>query len=155
MKEQRAAPPAGRSRRTPAPAGRSRPDRLPQRREALQDERRLHDLPRRRRLERRSPRRSAWPARPRATLTFYNKYKTESGYDFFRVEVSTNGGTSWTQIRSVSGTSSGYPSWAAQVSLSLNAYAGQSNVKVRFRFTSDSTIADWGVAFDDVVVTAQ
>ena len=90
-----------------------------------------------------------------ATLTFYNKYKTESGYDFFRVEVSTNGGTSWTQIRSVSGQSSGYPSWAAQVSLSLNAYAGQSNVKVRFRFTSDSTIADWGVAFDDVVVTAQ
>lgn len=90
-----------------------------------------------------------------ATLTFYNKYKTESGYDFFRVEVSTNGGTSWTQLRSVSGQSSLYPSWAAQVSLSLNAYAGQSNVKVRFRFTSDSTIADWGVAFDDVVVTAQ
>ncbi|MFL6246492.1 MAG: hypothetical protein ACJ74H_10745 [Thermoanaerobaculia bacterium] len=90
-----------------------------------------------------------------ATLTFYNKYKTESGYDFFRVEVSTNGGTSWTQLRSVSGQSSLYPSWAAQVSLSLNAYAGQSNVKVRFRFTSDSTVADWGVAFDDVVLTAQ
>ena len=90
-----------------------------------------------------------------ATLTFYNKYKTESGYDFFRVEVSTNGGTSWTQLRSVSGQSSGYPSWAPQVSLSLNAYAGQSNVKLRFRFTSDSSIADWGVGLDDVVVTAQ
>lgn len=90
-----------------------------------------------------------------ATLTFYNKYKTESGYDFFRVEVSTNGGSTWTQLRSVSGQSSGYPAWASQVSLSLGGSVGQSNVKIRFRFTSDSTIADWGVAFDDVVVTAQ
>jgi hypothetical protein len=90
-----------------------------------------------------------------ATLTFYNKYKTESGYDFFRVEISTNGGTSWTQLRSVSGTSASYPSWATQVSLSLNAYAGQSNVKLRFRFTSDSSVADWGVALDDIAVTAQ
>lgn len=90
-----------------------------------------------------------------ATLTFYNKYKTESGYDFSRVEVSTNGGTSWTQLRSVSGQSSGYPSWAPQVSLSLNSVLGQSNVKLRFRFTSDSSVTDWGVALDDVMVTAQ
>jgi hypothetical protein len=55
----------------------------------------------------------------------------------------------------VSGTSSGYPAWAPQVTLSLNAYAGQSNVKLRFRFTSDTTIADWGVGLDDIVVTAQ
>lgn len=93
--------------------------------------------------------------RTSATLTFYNKYKTESGYDFSRVEISTNGGTSWTSLRSVSGTSSGHPAWAPQVSLSLNSYVGQSNVKLRFRFTSDSTVADWGVALDDIVVTAQ
>jgi hypothetical protein len=90
-----------------------------------------------------------------ATLTFFNKYKTESGYDFFRVEVSTNGGSTWTQLRSVSGQSTSYPSWAAQVSLSLTSYVGQSNLKVRFRFTSDTSVTDWGVAFDDVVVTAQ
>lgn len=90
-----------------------------------------------------------------ATLTFYNKYKTESGYDFWRVEISTNGGTSWTQLRSVSGQSSGYPSWATQVSLSLNSYVGQSSVKLRFRFTSDGSVTDWGVALDDILVTAQ
>lgn len=90
-----------------------------------------------------------------ATLTFYNKYKTESGYDYFRVEISTNGGTSWTQLRSVSGTSSGYPSWATQVSLGLGSYVGQSNVKLRFRFTSDSSVADWGIGLDDILVTAQ
>jgi hypothetical protein len=90
-----------------------------------------------------------------ATLTFFNKYKTESGYDYFKVEVSTNGGTSWTQLRSVSGTSTSYPSWASQVSLSLTPYVGNSSVKIRFRFTSDSTVTDWGVAVDNVVVTAQ
>jgi hypothetical protein len=89
-----------------------------------------------------------------ATLTFYNKYKTESGYDFSRVEISTNGGTSWTSLRSVSGTSSGYPAWA-QVSLSLNSYVGNSSVKLRFRFTSDTSVADWGVALDNIVLTAQ
>jgi hypothetical protein len=90
-----------------------------------------------------------------ATLTFYNKYKTESGYDLWRVEISTNGGSTWTQLRSVSGQSSGYPSWAPQVSLSLTSYVGQTNLKVRFRFTSDTSVSDWGVALDDIVVTAQ
>lgn len=89
-----------------------------------------------------------------ATLSFYNKYKTESGYDFSRVEISTNGGTSWTSLRSVSGQSTGYPSWA-QVTLNLNSYVGNSNCKLRFRFTSDSSVADWGVALDQILLTAQ
>jgi hypothetical protein len=55
----------------------------------------------------------------------------------------------------VSGQSSGYPSWAPQVSLSLTSYVGQTNLKVRFRFTSDTSVSDWGVALDDIVVTAQ
>lgn len=93
--------------------------------------------------------------RTSATLTFYNKYKTESGYDFWRAEISTNGGTGWTQLRSVSGQSSGYPSWAPQVSLSFTGYVGQSNVKLRFRFTSDTTVTDCGVGLDDILVTAQ
>lgn len=90
-----------------------------------------------------------------ATLTFYDKYKTESGYDFSRVEISTDGGSTWKQLRAVSGTSSGYPSWAPQVSLNLDTYAGKSNVRIRFRFTSDSSIADWGLAVDDIMVTAR
>jgi len=89
-----------------------------------------------------------------ATLTFWNKYKTESSYDFVIVEVSTNGGTSWTQLSKVSGTSTSYPSWT-QRTQSLTAYAGQASVKIRFRFTSDGSVNDWGLAVDDVVVTAQ
>ncbi len=90
-----------------------------------------------------------------ATLTFYNKYKTEASYDFAIVEVSTNGGTSWTQLRKVSGQSSGYPSWAPQVSLSLNAYTGNTNCQIRFRFTSDTSVTDWGYAVDSILLTAQ
>ena len=90
-----------------------------------------------------------------ATLTFYNKYKTESGYDYAIVEVSTNGGSTWTQLRKVSGQSSGYPSWAPQVSLSLTPYVGNTSCKIRFRMTTDSSVADWGYAVDDIVLTAQ
>jgi hypothetical protein len=89
-----------------------------------------------------------------ATLTFWNKYKTESGYDFVIVEISTNGGSTWTQLSKVSGTSTSYPSWT-QRTQSLSAYAGQSSVKIRFRFTADASVNDWGLAVDDVVVTAQ
>ena len=38
--------------------------------------------------------------------------------------------------------------------LSLNSYAGQSNVKIRFRLTSDTSVVYWGVAVDDIAVTA-
>jgi bacillopeptidase F len=93
--------------------------------------------------------------RTSATLTYYFKHSTESGYDYFWVEVSTNGGTSWTTLSKVSGASSGYSGWAPQGSLSLTPYVGGTNVKIRFRLTSDTTVQDWGAAVDDIVVTAQ
>jgi hypothetical protein len=40
------------------------------------------------------------------------------------------------------------------VTLSLNAYAGRSNVKIRFRFTTNGSVDYWGVALDDIAVTA-
>ena len=93
--------------------------------------------------------------RSSATLKYWTKYKTESGYDFLKVEVSTNGGTSWTQLSSVSGTSSGYSAWAPQVTVNLTPYVGNANCKIRFRFTSDTSQQDWGVAVDDILITAQ
>ncbi len=95
-----------------------------------------------------------------ATLTYYFKHSTESGYDFFRVEVSTNGGTSWTSLSSTSGASSGFSQtagsgFAPQKTISLTPYVGNANVKIRFRLTSDVSITGWGAAVDDIVVTAQ
>lgn len=93
--------------------------------------------------------------RTSATLTYWFKHDTESGYDYLRVEVSTNGGSSWQQLQQRSGLSSGWSGWAPMATLDLTPYVGSSNVMIRFRFTSDSSVTDWGVAVDDIVVTAQ
>ncbi|MBK6314545.1 MAG: S8 family serine peptidase [Blastocatellia bacterium] len=97
-----------------------------------------------------------------ASLAFRSKYQTEATYDYFKVEISTNGGTSWTALTSgsgLNGTSSGWQSTAGVAMLantySLNSYAGQANVKIRFRLTSDASVQKWGVAVDDIAVTAQ
>ncbi len=94
-----------------------------------------------------------------ASLTYFAKRQTESSYDFFRVEVSTNGGSSWTSLSSVSGSSSGFTTTAGSGMLSntvsLTPYAGQANVMIRFRLTTDVSVTQWGVALDDVTVTAQ
>ena len=87
------------------------------------------------------------------TLTFWTKYRTEANKDFLRIEVSVIGG-SWTTLSSFSGTSSGYPNWS-QATVSLNAYAGLPNVRIRFRLTSDWLLTDIGVKLDDIQLVAQ
>jgi hypothetical protein len=93
-----------------------------------------------------------------ATLAFKAKQQTESSYDFFRVEVSTNGGSTWTSLSSVSTTSTGFTmtngSGMVARTISLTPYVGQANVKIRFRLTSDASVQYWGVALDDIAVTA-
>jgi immune inhibitor A len=89
------------------------------------------------------------------TLTYAVKYKTEASYDFFSVLISTNGGSTWTTLSNVSGTSSGYSNWAPLQTINLDSYAGQTNVKLRFRFTSDGSVTDYGVALDEVKVVKQ
>ena len=82
------------------------------------------------------------------TLTFWHKYSTESGYDYGYVEISTNGGTTWTHLASYNGTLS---TWT-QVSISLSSYAGQS-IKIRFRLQTDGGVVDDGWYIDDIVVS--
>jgi Bacterial pre-peptidase C-terminal domain len=90
-----------------------------------------------------------------ATLKYAYKFSTESAYDFFIVEISKDGGTTWTQLSKSSGKSSGYSVWAPLASVSLNTYVGSSSCKIRFRLTSDGSVTDWGAAVDSVQVTAQ
>jgi hypothetical protein len=94
-----------------------------------------------------------------ASLTFRYKQQTETSYDFFKVEVSTNGGSTWTNVSNVSTTSTGFTTTAGSgmvaKTISLTGYAGQSNVKIRFRLTTDTSVVYWGVAVDDILVTAQ
>lgn len=81
-------------------------------------------------------------------LNFKMRYDLESGYDFVIVDISTNGGGTWTPVASTTGTSGGTFN---SFSVPLNAYVGQ-NVKFRFRLTSDVSVAADGAYIDDVSV---
>ena len=91
-----------------------------------------------------------------ATLTYAFKHSTEASYDFFQVRISTDGGTTWTNLVNVSGASAGYSAWASpNASINLNAYAGQTNVKVQFRLTTDVSVTAFGVALDEIKFVKQ
>jgi len=82
------------------------------------------------------------------TLSFWHIYTTEAGYDYGRVEYSTNGGGTWIEATRFSGSQS---SWEL-VTIPLPALDGDSNGRIRFRFTSDgSQVAD-GWHIDDILL---
>jgi len=82
------------------------------------------------------------------TLTFWHHYEFESGYDYGRVEISSDGGTNWTELVSFTGTKS---EWT-KAEVNLSAYAGEPDVRIRFRLTSDSSVSHDGWYIDDVNV---
>ncbi|MBI5676014.1 MAG: DUF4214 domain-containing protein [Nitrospirae bacterium] len=79
------------------------------------------------------------------TLTFWHKYRTEICCDHAYVEISTNGGTSWTTLAAYQGTLS---TWT-QISIDLSSYIGQS-VKIRFRLQADGSVVYDGWYIDDI-----
>jgi hypothetical protein len=112
-------------------------------------------------------------------LTYYHIYSTESGYDGGRVEISVNGGSSWTALTPTPpyggtitnsgnacswatstacyiGTSTGYPNTWQSASISLSGYNGQT-VLLRWNFTTDSSAggsgANPGWYVDDIQIT--
>ncbi len=84
------------------------------------------------------------------SLTFRHYYSDYSATsDFAYVEVSVNGGTSWTTIQTYSSTQ-GSATGFASVTITLNDYLNQPNFKFRLRY-----VATWndGWAVDDVVLS--
>ena len=85
-------------------------------------------------------------------LEFYEIYVTEPAWDFCDVDVSTDDGDSWIELRSTSGSSGGWN----LASIDLSPYAG-SMVHIRFHFDSSDELyndyAGWWV--DDVAVTTR
>ncbi|MRS13214.1 MAG: tandem-95 repeat protein [Actinobacteria bacterium] len=82
-------------------------------------------------------------------LDFWTYYNTEGGYDFFWVQVSTDGGTGWNTLARWDGWSGG---WSHRT-LSLAPYVGSPDVRIRFVLTTDSSVIYQGVWVDDVRVT--
>ena len=85
----------------------------------------------------------------RPALRFYHRHGLEDDFDFGSVEVSTDGGASWgATLASYTGTRA---SWTRD-QLSLDAYAGQSDVRLRFRLETDESVVMDGWYLDDVYV---
>jgi hypothetical protein len=90
-------------------------------------------------------------AATQVTLSFYEWYYLESCCDYMYMDVSTNGGLSWTSLRSGL---TGYTSaWLART-FDLTSYKG-SSVQLRFRLTSDAsgTYAGWYIDSLSVVAS--
>lgn len=107
-----------------------------------------------------------------AWLTFKTTWDIEGGYDWGTVEASTNGGASWTPLsgrltRAGHGVASNYaggkqsnggPGYDMNKRIEdaelidLSAYAGLSNVKLRFRLQADSGAQGKGWFIDDILV---
>ncbi|MFZ4619673.1 MAG: M14 family zinc carboxypeptidase [Bacteroidota bacterium] len=104
-----------------------------------------------------------------AELKFRTKWSIESVWDFGVIEVSTNGGTNWTNVRAQSSrkgsgrggskqpaTEYGYDafspgaSWIDQTA-DLSAYVGQ-QIKIRFRLSADGGDQRDGWYLDDIKI---
>ncbi len=83
-------------------------------------------------------------------LTFYHWYSIETGWDTGFVEVSTDGGSTWTSIAHYTGHNT---TWNLQV-LNISAYAS-ANFTFRFRFKSDGSVVYPGWYIDTVSIIGQ
>lgn len=84
-----------------------------------------------------------------ATFSFWDRYATESGYDFCNTEISTNGGSSWISLARYSGTNT---TWTQRRYNISDLVAGKTNVKIRFVLTSDGSQTADGWYVDDILI---
>jgi immune inhibitor A len=100
-----------------------------------------------------------------ATLSMRMAYNIEANWDYAYVSVSTNGGTSWTNLAApgvttttntngqnagngITGSSGG--AWRT-ANFNLAAYAGQT-VLLRIRYWTDPFTFNWGLVVDDITI---
>jgi hypothetical protein len=83
-------------------------------------------------------------------LQFYHRYATEAGFDFCMVEVSSDNGTNWQTVKSYDGTLS---TWT-QENVDITPFAnGSTQMRIRFRLTSDAGVTGDGWYIDDIKLT--
>ncbi len=83
-----------------------------------------------------------------AFLVFCHKWAFEDGWDWGHVEVSVNGGSSWTTLRSFTGTVTDF----REAAIDLSIYDGNASVVVRWRVSTDYAINDDGWTIDKVLI---
>lgn len=85
---------------------------------------------------------------PNPTLTFWSWLDLETGWDYAYVEVSTDGGATWTIVASYTGHETRW----TEKSVSLTAYSDQTALRLRFRLRTDSSVVYDGWYIDDVQI---
>jgi len=108
---------------------------------------------------------------PNPVLRFWTTYETQAGFDGGVVEVSADGGTTWTFVDESQTFRNGYPSpidYSTFVIPNLEAFTGTSDgwvdvfvdlaawqgedILVRYRFGTDATVSSVGWSIDDVEI---
>ncbi len=84
------------------------------------------------------------------TLTFYHRYSLETNYDYGMVEISSNGGSTFSPY--VQRFTGGLANFTL-VTINLSAYKSFNKVVIRFRLTSDSIVNYDGWYVDDIVIS--
>lgn len=82
----------------------------------------------------------------RPALRFYARYSLEQDFDYCWLEVSTNGGSSWTPL----GASTGEQTAWTRYQIDLEEYAGAPDFRFRFRMQTDDSVVKDGVYIDDL-----
>ena len=116
-------------------------------------------------LDNRMTRPIALPAAPAVTLSLRTWYDIEANWDYAYVSVSTDGGTTFTNLSSTitttthpngqnfgNGITGKSPGWVT-ASFDLTPYAGQA-ISLRFRYWTDGFVHNPGIEFDDILITA-
>ncbi|MEE4270488.1 MAG: M14 family zinc carboxypeptidase [Thermoanaerobaculales bacterium] len=85
------------------------------------------------------------------TLEFSHIYELEDGYDYGRVEISSDGGASWTTVASYDGFAS--TSWTREV-LDISSLDQVADARIRFRLDADFSNTEDGWHIDDIVIRA-
>ncbi|GAB4196501.1 MAG: hypothetical protein Tsb002_29890 [Wenzhouxiangellaceae bacterium] len=82
-------------------------------------------------------------------LDFAHLCDTEDGFDFGRVEISSNGGSNWQEVYRCDN----QPAWQQQ-SVDISSLDGSANARIRFRLVTDTAVRDNGWYIDDVRINA-
>ena len=107
-----------------------------------------------------------------ATLTFWTQYEIEEGWDFGFVQVSTDGGLTWTSLPDLEGrtTYDHDPDAMAEIVANLPGFTGSSNgwvhetfdltpyagksIMLRFRYMTDWAVTYMGWFIDEIKIVA-
>ena len=112
------------------------------------------------------------------TLTFQGRWHIETCWDYAYVQVSTNGGSTWTNLNTSASTTddeneqnlgfgitgvsgepkvcdslAGTPAWTP-VTADLTPYAG-TTIQLRFAYVTDGFVDGQGIAIDNIAITGQ